>query len=335
MFSKPLTPPPDRVFLLDWIEKDVLVSEAGEKARSIVAELAGKLPEVKKLIDCPQTPPHHAEGSMVESHLVRILSVLFYIGSTPTSNIEEFAREKTLSAEWVSLFSTIATNEKFLSAYAMAHDLGKPECLKTDDGGRVHYLGHDRAGASPAYAYAREAILKYFGLQSFSAKLLTELIRLHMDIITTFTASPNAAEFKAFAALAGRAGLNKELFLDLAPTCLFLDAVAGSLHAEGDSKFHDLTPLLNWYRAEREAMPERHEAREAGEKRASKMAVKKAYADAHLSPEEIFELLGTPIGPIRGEIMKKIDELVRNHDAKVDFGEHTEEIRRRVANVKL
>jgi hypothetical protein len=258
--------------------------------------------------------------------------------------IEEFAREKTLSAEWVSLFSTISTNEKFLSAYAMAHDLGKPECVSvTTDPlyppGRgkelVHYPGHDRAGAGPAYAYAREAILKYFDLQSSSAKLLTELIRLHMDIITTFTASPNAAEFKAFAALAGRAGLNKELFLDLAPACLFLDAVAGSLHSDGGSKFHDLTPLLNWYRAEREAMPERHEAREAGEKKASKMAVKKAYADAHLSPEEIFELLGTPIGPIRGEIMKKIDELVRNHEAEVDFGDHTAEIRHRASNVKL
>ncbi|MFA5947167.1 MAG: hypothetical protein WC813_04055 [Patescibacteria group bacterium] len=358
MFGKPVSTPPDRVFLLDWIEQDVLLSEAGERARKIVAELAKKLPEVQKLVDCSQTPPHHAEGPTVESHLVRILSVLFAIQSstsrplasissatlmdrrvlasgTGPSSIEEFAREKTLSAEWTSLFSTIATNEKFLSAYVMAHDLGKPECVKTDELGRVHYLGHDRVGASPAFAYAREAILKYFELPSSSAKLLTELIRLHMDIITTFTASPSAAEFRAFAALAGRAGLNKDLFLDLAPVCLFLDAVAGSLHSDGRTKSHDLTPLLNWYRAEREAMPERHEAREAGEKKASKMAVKKAYADAHLSPEEIFELLGTPIGPIRGEIMKKIDELVKNPDTKVDFGEHTAEIRRRASNVKL
>jgi hypothetical protein len=346
MFSKPLTTPPDRVFLLEWIEKDVLVSEAGEKARKVVAELAGKLPEIQKLVDCPQTPPHHAEGPTVESHLVRMLALILSVGEgfrRGLVDIEEFAREKTFSAEWASLFSTISTNDKFLSAYALAHDLGKPECVTRTpsdspmNGGeeRIHYPGHDRAGASSTYAYAREAILKYFDLQSSNAKLMTELIRLHMDIITTFTAAPNAVELKAFAALAGRAGLNKDLFLDLAPACLFLDAVAGSLHSDGSSKSHDLTPLLNWYRAEREVMPERHEAREAGEKKASKMAVKKAYADAHLSPEEIFELLGTPIGPIRGEIMKKIDDLVRNPDAKVDFGEQTEEIRRRAANVNL
>lgn len=335
MFTPPPTTPPDRKFLLDVIERDILPSEAGEKARSIVAELAEKLPEVKKLIDAPQTPPHHAEGPTIQSHLERTLAVLLGASALSPASIEEFAREKTLSAEWISLFSTISANEQFLSAYVLAHDLGKPESLKTDEAGRVHYLGHDRAGASQTYAYARDAILKHFGLASSSAKLLTELIRLHMDIINTFTASPNAVEFKAFAALASRAGLNKDLFLDLAPACLFLDAVAGSLHSEGGVKTHDMTPLVNWYRAEREAMPERHEAREAGEKKASKMAVKKAYADAHLSPEEIFELLGTPIGPIRGEIIKKVEEVVRDPDAKVDFGERTEEIRKRAKNVRL
>ncbi len=358
MFSKPLTTPPDRKFLLDWIEQDVLLSKAGVRARNVVAELVGKIPEVKKLVETPQTSPHHAEGPTVEAHLVRILSVLFAVtgsitpwspsvgegprgspvGATPEGgllDIEEFVREKILFAEWKSLFSTITQNEKFLSAYAFAHDLGKAECVKIDDAGRVHYLGHDRAGASSSYAYAREAILKYFGLPSSSAKLLTELIRLHMDIITTFQSSANIAEFRAFVALAGRAGLNKELFLDLAPACLFLDAVAGSLEEVDGRRFHDMTPLINWHRAEREAMPERHEAREAGEKKASKMAVKKAYADANLSPEEVFELLGTPIGPVRGEVMKKIDELVKNHEAKIDFGEQTEEIRKRAKNVKL
>jgi len=339
MFSKPLITPPNRKFLLDWIEQDVLLSAAGERAKKLVAELAGNIPEVKKLVETSQTPPHHAEGPTAEAHLIRILAVLFYIGSTqrstPTQNLEEFAREKTFSVEWLSLFSIIAQNEKFLSVYAMTHDLGKTECVKIDDTGRVHYDGHDRIGASAVYAPAREAILKYFDLPSSSAKLLTELIRLHMDIINTFIASPNVAEFKAFVALAGRAGLNKELFLDLVPACLFLDAVAGSLEEVDGKRFHDMTPLLNWYRAEREAMPERHDAREAGEKKASKMAVKKAYADANLSPEEVFELLGTPIGPVRGEVMKKIDELVRNPEAKVDFGEKTEEIRKRARNVIL
>ncbi len=349
MFGQPIATPPDRVFLLEWIEKDVLLSEAGEGARSVVAELSAKLPEVKKLVETPQTPPHHAEGPTVGSHLVRMLAIIQSTTSRPLLasgtgplTIEEFAREKTLSAEWLSLFSAISANKKFLSAYAMAHDLGKAECVTatpSDPPGRgkdhVHYPGHDRVGASPQFAYAREAILKYFELPSSSAKLLTELIRLHMDIINTFTASPNVAEFKAFAALAGRAGLNKDLFLDLAPACLFLDAVAGSLHSDGSTKSHNLTPLINWYLAEREAMPERHEAREAGEKKASKMAVKKAYADAGLSPEEIFALLGTPIGPVRGEIMKKIDELVKNPATVVDFGEQTEEIRRRAVNVKL
>ncbi|MFA5945609.1 MAG: hypothetical protein WC802_01710 [Patescibacteria group bacterium] len=333
------TIPLDRIFLLSWIEQSVLSSSAGDKAKDVVAELAQKLPEIKKLVETPQSPPHHAEGPTVESHVVRMLAVLLALtDEAPAVMFEEFAREKDLVFEWASMLETIRSHKAFLSAYAVLHDIGKPECLKLDADQRVHYPGHDRAGAGQPYAYARDAVMRYFELPVSSSKMMTELIRLHMDVLTVFAKSADVQQFMAFSALAGRAGVNKDVFLDLVPACLFLDGVAGSLHSnplENSKPSHDLAPLIHWYRAEREVMPERHNVRELNAGKGAKLALKKAYASVGLSPEAVFELLGTPIGPVRGEIMRSIQELVEDPASKVDFGEHTKEIRGRAEKARV
>jgi hypothetical protein len=381
MFHREALSLPETKLLLSFIEQDVLPSEHFTRAQKVFTEVSKEIPEVLTLGYTPQGPRHHAEGPRVEAHITRMLACLFYLNSTNFSLelIEDFAREKSFTAEVRSLQKTLKEQEAFLTAYAFCHDLGKPLCLtfkvlagkkgesvriidaeqfdklyrafaahrgeesaeKTvaafyDEYGIVtHYIGHDRAGASPEFSKAREAVLKHFGVSLSSAKLMTELIRHHMDVLTAFTRGVDTVEYTAFTALAGRLGLNKEMFLDMAVAGMFLDAVAGSLHYEEGTFSHAVTPLLNWYRAEREVAPERHEEREHAEKRAGKLVLKKAYDAAGLSPEKVFELLNTPIGPIRGEVMKKIDELVQNPEADIDFGEHTAELRRRAAYIKL
>lgn len=196
-------------------------------------------------------------------------------------------------------------------------------------GVETHYKGHDREGGSVKFAHARESLLSTFGVSLSHAKLLAELIRLHMDVLMTFERGVDASAYKAFTGIALKAGLNKDLFLDLAAGALFLDGIIGSLHYEGGTFSHSLKPLMNLFRAEREAQPERHALREEKLHRTQKVFVKNTLRDGGLSPEDVFSLLDVPVGPLRGEVMKKVYYLLHDPECKIDFGEYTEELRRR------
>ena len=198
----------------------------------------------------------------------------------------------------------------------------------------AHYPGHARVSAGDMYATTREAVLDFFQLAPSHAKLLTELTRLHMDVILAFQRGPSADKYLAFGAIAERLGLNRSLFYDLLAACLFLDAVLGSLGYENGVHKADLELVLNLFKAEREAQPERHAAREESLRRGRKTALREALAEAGLAPEDVFELLQTPYGPARGRIMERVYALLRDPEAREDFGACTEEVRRRAEIVR-
>lgn len=193
----------------------------------------------------------------------------------------------------------------------------------------VHYPDHARRGASDEYASTREAVLNELGVSLSMAKLLTELIRCHMEVINSFKQGPDAVKYKALAAVAERVGLNVTVFLDLLPACLFLDAVLGSLVYVNGSYKAQLDLILNLFRSEREARPDRHLAREQALKRGRKAALNEALSTAKIDANSVFELLKTPYGPVRGEVMARIHDLIRDPGRKADFGEHTDELRQR------
>lgn len=193
----------------------------------------------------------------------------------------------------------------------------------------VHYDGHDRVGAGAGLARAREAILQACGVSISSAKMLAELIRLHMEILRAFERGADAPAFTAFGAIALKAGLNKELFLDLAAGALLLDGVLGSLHYEQGKFSTDLAPILHFYRAERVAEPNRHAVREEIEHRQEKAIVKELLSQGGLDPDTVFALLKTPICPVRGTVMHQVYDLIRDPESGVDFGQVTNELRDR------
>lgn len=193
----------------------------------------------------------------------------------------------------------------------------------------VHYSDHARRAASDEYASTREAVLNELDVPLSKAKLLTELIRCHMEVIHGFKQGPDPVKYRALAAVAERIGLNVAVFLDLLPACLFLDAVLGSLvYEEGEPKA-DLHLLLNLFKSEREVMPARHAAREQALKRGRKAALNEALALAKIDANSVFELLKTPYGPVRGEVMARVHHLIRDPNSPADFGEQTEELRQR------
>jgi hypothetical protein len=223
--------------------------------------------------------------------------------------------------------------DKLARAYAASHDGLSDEELAAEfydySGVHAHYKGHDRVGAGAEFAAAREDILRALHLPLSNAKMLAELIRLHMDVTCSFERKADPLSFEAFTAIALKAGLNKELFWDLAIGAHFLDAVVGSLQYRDGVMSQPVHSFFNFLKAERESAPQRHESRAAEEQRGKKAQVKALLDEGGLSPDAVFTLLRTPIGPVRGEIMKQVYSLVHEPSLTVHFGEQTEEIRQR------
>lgn len=326
---------------------------------------------------------------MLADHIHRMLSVVFAVNDgTSLAHIEEFAREKDLALDIAALEETLRTQQTLLTAFALLHDIAKPdvaffdarpeskgaaegfvqhalrgtqvmteaERLRYDKllraydaahprmtavermggffdtfGITVHYDRHDALAASTVYAKEREALAAHLGLSLSQGKMLVELIRYHIDAIRAFCDRADATAYKTLAARAGKAGLNTEQFLDLAIAALFLDAVAGSVQYK-EGRFCAQTSLvINMLRAERDAMPARHAAREFAAKQSVKQAYKALLAEAALDGESIFRLLGTPLGPVRGDVMRRVQTAIDDPTASHDFGPHSEELARRIA----
>lgn len=157
-------------------------------------------------------------------------------------------------------------------------------------------------------------------LPSAQLKLLSELKRLQPDIVNAFATAPDAPRYLALIAIAERAGLNAATFLDVLPAVLFMQICQGELA---------LTALFNLFRSEREAQPERHEAREQALRRGRKVAIRETLREAAIDADTVFDLLKTPYGPVRGEVMAKIHDLIRDPSSEADFGKQTVELKRR------
>ncbi|MBI1908389.1 hypothetical protein HYS28_03160 [Candidatus Uhrbacteria bacterium] len=227
--------------------------------------------------------------------------------------------------------------DKLRRAYAAAHPGDTIDAMQgfyEECRIATHYIGHDTHGGSPEFAAVRHDVLALLGLPTSQAKLLAELVRYHIDVIQSFTKGPDAKKYEVMAARAGKAGLNVGLFLDLMLAVLFLDAVVGSVGVADGAPVAQTDLVVNVLRAERDAMPRRHAEREERAARAVKQAQKDALAAAGLDGESVFALLGTPIGPERGEVMARVMATLADPSHRPDFGPHTEEILRRAAHAR-
>ncbi len=193
----------------------------------------------------------------------------------------------------------------------------------------VHYPHHASHSASDEYASTRAAVLEALAIPAAMSKLLTELIRCHLGVIQTFSQGSDPVKYRALAAISERAGINSTVFLDFLPAIIFTDAVLGSLVYVNRVPRVELQTLLNVFKSEREAMPERHSAREEAVRRGKKTALREALKEAQIDADTVFDLLKTPYGPVRGEVMAKVHDLIRDPERKANFGELTNELRRR------
>jgi poly(A) polymerase len=103
---------------------------------------AAVLPEVEALRGVEQNPYHHLD---VRDHTIEVLAGLIGLEDDLDALLGEAAGEvRTLLAEPLADELTRGGALRFA---ALFHDLGKPETRSVGEGGRVLFLGHDRAGA--------------------------------------------------------------------------------------------------------------------------------------------------------------------------------------------
>ena len=114
--------------------------------------LAAQFDWVRALRGCPQDPIHHAEGD-VWTHTRMVLEALVALPVWRTLPVNE--RE---SVFWASLL----------------HDVAKPECTRTEPGGRVTARGHSTRGALLA-----RRILWRLALPFEEREAICALIRFH------------------------------------------------------------------------------------------------------------------------------------------------------------
>lgn len=389
MFTQKPSPISSPSVLPCHVWADGLVLTHGEAARAVMNDVAHSVTSLAVWQTTPQSAPHHAEGPVLASHVERMLAVLDGVAhGADVLHIEEFAREKDLALDIAALGDTLRTHADLLRAFAVMHDIAKPETAyfdaRSDSKGAaegfvqhglrseramtdaervrydklfrayaaahpgkagaaltggfydaygitVHYDRHANIAASPEYAEERDRIAAHFDLTLSQGKMLAELTRYHIDTLHAFNDAANPTDYAVVAARGGKAGMNTDQFLDLALAVLFLDAVAGSVQYTNGKPYAQTGLVVHMLRAERASAPHRHAARELAAQQKVKNALKDKLAAALLDGESVFALLGTPIGPVRGEVYRRVQAAIDSDDAPLDFGAHATELRRRIA----
>lgn len=194
----------------------------------------------------------------------------------------------------------------------------------------AHYLGHESEGVTPAYTADRQTVLQAFGVPAANVKLLTELIRYHIEVLGSFVGKADKLKYEVMMARAGKAGLNVDVFLDLMLAVAYLDAVAGGVVCTDGKAAAQTQLVINILRAEREACPKRHEERVRQAESEKKRQYKAALDKAGISGEEVFKLLHTPFGPERGVLMEQVWLAIKDKSHHLEVGEHTVELARRI-----
>ncbi len=167
--------PPERLFE-EWSKfllKGVEMSKGLEFLRS--TGWLRHFPELAALVDCPQEPSWHPEGS-VWNHTLLCL--------------DYFAAHRT-GVQYEDLVTGLAV---------LCHDFGKPAATFRDPkDGRIRSPGHDEAGVAPALSFLRRLTNEERILRD-----VPPLVQCHMQPFAMWKAKAKDAAVRRLAARAGR-----------------------------------------------------------------------------------------------------------------------------------
>lgn len=319
-----------------WLEQCLKNTQAHHKAKKIMERLRVQ-DSFHALCKTPQSAPFHTEGPCVEAHLERSLTVLFACGEgSDVRDVDEWSAAKDAAGFFLRLQETLLQEKDFLTAYILSHDIGKKDTAFEDKNG-WHYPEHAQKSAGAEYAAFREACLIACNRPPSEAKLLRELIRIHMEIIWEISDNPETRILAVAKEVAERQGLNVARFMAIIPAAFFLDAVVGSCHV-ALTGFEKAAAMLRYAEREYATFPKQKEEDNLRIHREQKEIRRKLLEKSGLSPEEWFVRLNTPYGKERGRVAEILNNFIRGTESEDDVRyvgpENTHELRMRVKTLE-
>jgi len=130
------------------------------------------LPDIRILYDVCQSTPHE---HVLFEHCLR--SVGFLQDALQIVCESREGSHQKLSEYMSQSFEEGVTMTSLLSFAALLHDIGKPACA-VEDGDRIHFYGHDKAGVKISQRIARE-----IGLGRKAQRVFCFLVENHMRIL--------------------------------------------------------------------------------------------------------------------------------------------------------
>jgi hypothetical protein len=324
-------------FLL-WQERCLQNSNTKKQAEEMLEDFEEKEPVFAQLCAIRQSGPYHCEGPLVRDHMLRALMFLFAVQNREYSlaEVDEWNSKKHLQGFFQRLQEVVIKEKKFLIAYILAHDIGKKDTVREDEKG-WHYYGHAQKGAESGYAGFREACLAFAGCAPSEAKLLRELIRVHMDINWEMSQKKETQILHVAKSVAERQGINLERFLSLLPAAFLLDVIGGSFE-EHLSGFEKASLLVNYAEQEYVAFPYKKEDDVLRKHRKEKAEKKAILAEYGLGPEEWFLHLNTPHGKERGRVAQILEHFIAgvedDEDVRYVGAGHAQELRMRSVRLR-
>lgn len=321
-----------------WQERCLQIKEAQAQAQAILNAFVKQERDFAELCATKQSAPYHCEGDTVRDHLNRALIFLFALQQPECAvqGVDEWNAAKHIKGFFIRLQETLIKEKSFLTAYILAHDIGKKDTAVQDDKG-WHYYGHARKGAEASYSAFREACLVFAGCSPSDAKLLRELVRIHMEIIGNISQKKETPILGVAQGIAQRQGINVERFLSLLPATFLLDAILGSYEAHA-SVFKKASDVIRFAEQEYSIFPQKKEEDMLALHRKEKETKKRLLAEHGLGPEEWFVRLNTAYGKERGRVVQILEHFIAgvedSEDVRYVGEEHAQELRIRSAALR-
>ncbi len=344
-----------------------------QKAKAYFDDIAQKVPSIIRFKTTPITSSSRPDQIMVADYVIWLLAVIDSIVSGLSfQNCSDLSSDPIIRFALNDAEQAIKDTPNVFRAYAFMHDLAKPnrllliakpgtagekegfvrsnhraseyttssELVRFDklrraglaDDIEATFGDADKAIIGPQYASDRAAIVQACGLSVAYTKFVTELCWSHKDLEEFFVTPNNSSAFSIFSARAGKAGINVDSFLDSLLAISLLESVSDfGLSPSHGGVGGGFVRLIS---AEHSSSPDRHAARLARHRHQRKLRVKQILAEHGLSPEIIFPLLGTPLGPVRGTVMHAIYACIRGESSADSFGIHATTIEERALKAK-
>lgn len=287
---------------LKKIERDALLSE---RAETVLNEWEHET-LFAKLYETPQSPPHHAEGPTVRSHLHRMLVGLFAIveGKLSVLEVEEFARVKGYTDEFREMEQTIKEHAATFEVFALVHDVGKQFCVTQDETGRAHYLGHEKEIHRGEVRELLGRLAVHYRLSDRDVDYLMPLISFHLEPMRRLQKGHDPKHVRLLEAIATKEGLDADDFIDLLQAAAFLDQVIGSVPGE-------VEPLIRFFLAEAEHAPWKRARKDEQKALQKRQEAQRVFHTVGLDGEGVMKLTGMRPSRDLGALLQAVQGAAR------------------------